>query len=113
MQDRAITAIGKLELASKKDLEPYQLYVENMFPGQDYNMLHAVFQVDIDPKTQVPTLSLFSHADLDVVSEKNYERYLYRKGSARGGDITFTTKAGDIEKKLNTFLESIEARRFP
>ena len=107
MQDRAITAIGKLELVSKKELEPYQLYVENMFPGQDYYMLLAVFQIHTDSETQEISVQ-FLRADLDLVSELNYEQFLYRKGSARGGDITFTTKAGDIDKKLKTFVKQLK-----
>lgn len=106
MQDRAITAIGKLELASKQNLEPYQLYVENMFPGQDYHMLNAVFEIESGQGRKEPKVS-FLYADLDKVSELNYEQYLYRKGSSRGGDITFTTKAGDLEKKLNSFLKQL------
>jgi len=39
MQDKAIAAIGALQLKKNKDLEPVDLYIENMFPGKDYQML--------------------------------------------------------------------------
>lgn len=38
MQDRAIAAIGEWQLETKKDLEPVDLYIENMFQGKDYQM---------------------------------------------------------------------------
>ena len=45
MQDKAIAAIGKLQLQDKKDLEPVDLYIENMFPGKDWQMLLLVFEI--------------------------------------------------------------------
>ncbi len=36
MQDRAIAAIGQWQLEENKDLEPVDLYIENMFPGKDW-----------------------------------------------------------------------------
>jgi hypothetical protein len=32
MQDKAIAAIGEWQLEESKDLEPVDLYLENMFP---------------------------------------------------------------------------------
>ena len=47
MQDRAIAAIGEWQLQEfkKKNLEPVDLYIENMFPGKDYKMLLLVFEI--------------------------------------------------------------------
>lgn len=38
MQDRAIAAIGEWQMETKKALEPVDLYIENMYPGKDYQM---------------------------------------------------------------------------
>ncbi len=43
MQDKAIAAIGHWQLEQNKDLKPVDLYVENMFPGKDWQMLLLVF----------------------------------------------------------------------
>lgn len=49
----------------------------------------------------------------------DFKKYAYRKGSARGGDITFTTKAGNIKKKfavvkkqLNNVIEVAQNENF-
>ena len=102
MQDRAIAAIGKLEMGKLTYNQPYQFFVENMFPGRDYKMLLAVFEV---LKEDGEISAELKQVDIDVVGEGTYQRYLYRKGSSRGGDITITTKAGDLEKKLGNFLK--------
>ncbi len=47
----------------------------------------------------------FRNIDPQKVSIQNFQKYAYRKGSARGGDLTFTTKFGDIEKKFRTLVE--------
>ncbi|WP_338876715.1 TIGR02556 family CRISPR-associated protein [Spirosoma sp. SC4-14] len=101
MQDKAIAAIGKLALQASGQVEPYKLYVQNMFPGVNYDMIVAIFSLN----EQDGKLScLFEGVDVEKVSETTYPKYLYRGGSPRGGDITFTTKAGDLSKKLNTLL---------
>ena len=38
-------------------------------------------------------------------NQDNYQQYAYRKGSPRGGDITFTTKFGDLNKKLSVLTK--------
>ena len=45
MQDRAIAQIGHWQLELNKDLDPVDLYIENMFPGKDYQMLLLVFEI--------------------------------------------------------------------
>ncbi len=103
MQDRAIAAIGKLEMSKLTYSQPYQFFVENMFPGKDYKILLAVFEIVTD---QGVTSAAFKQVDIDLVGESTSHRYLYRKGSARGGDITVSTKAGDLGKKLDNLLRA-------
>lgn len=103
MQDRAIIEIGRLRLEElkKANKQPYQFFIQNMFPKKaDYDMVSMVFDIDKDFQCA------FREADMDKVSEKNYESFAYRKGSARGGDITFTTKFGDINKKFKVLLNN-------
>ena len=98
MQDKAIIEIGKLK--GGKTVKPYQNFIGNLFPGKNYNMILAVFNFS---KNKEGYNCEFDKIDYEKVSEKNYLKYAYRKGSARGGDITFTTKFGDIDKKFKTF----------
>lgn len=97
MQDRAVTEIGKLELIRNADLKPYQQYVEEITPGKVCTMALVVFE-----KSGGQTR--YKNIDVVKVNEDNYQKFAYRKGSARGGDITFTTKFGDIDKKLYVLL---------
>ncbi|MEO1628536.1 MAG: TM1802 family CRISPR-associated protein, partial [Bacteroidota bacterium] len=99
MQDKAIIEIGKLK-GAKKEL-PFQNFVDNLFPEVDnYVMLEVVF---VFSTAHEGFDCRFREVDLVNVSTKNYSRYAYRKGSARGGDVTFTTKMGDVDKKFRTF----------
>lgn len=101
MQDKAVAAIGRLALQKSGQAEPYQLYVENMFPGAgvNYDMLLAVFSFTTENNQMV---CHFTGVDTEKVSETSYQKYVYRKGGSNGGDVTFTTKTGDLSKKLNT-----------
>jgi CRISPR-associated protein Csh1 len=99
VQDRAIVEIGKLELEKQVDLKPYQLYVEEITPGKVCSMAVVLFEQNEDKL-------LFKHVDYAKVNEENFQRFGYRKGSARGGDITFTTKFGDLEKKFGVLLNT-------
>jgi len=100
MQDRAITAIGRLELDKSDQQEPYEIFVQNMFPGKNYDVLLLVFSIDkIDDSYQCT----LDKVDVEKVSDKTYPKYAYRKGSARGGDITFTTKMSNVPTKFKTF----------
>lgn len=104
MQDKAIVEIGKIALKEMDNKEPYELYIQNMFPDKEnYDMILAVFELKSEGEKLNCT---FKNVDIQNVSETNCLKYAYRKGSARGGDITFTTKFGDIEKKLNTLVEN-------
>ncbi len=44
MQDTAIAAIGRLQLKRMKDLEPVDLYIQNMYPGKEFEMILIVFE---------------------------------------------------------------------
>ena len=100
MQDKAIAAIGRWQLEEKKNLEPVDLYIENMFPGKDWQMLLLIFEIT---ETNGELSCNYKGIDIEKVSADNegYRKYAYRKGSARGGDVTFTTKLGfPVDKKL-------------
>ena len=104
MQDRAIVQIGKIALQELGDKEPYQLFIQNMFPDKEnYKMIMPVFEITTGVKEYTCT---YRNVDIENVSRLNYLKYAYRKGSARGGDITFTTKFGDIEKKFRTLVDN-------
>lgn len=106
MQDRAIAAIGEWQLDTKKDLEPVDLYIENMFPGKDYQMLILIFEI-IDYAGK--RICNYHGIDIEKVSaeNKNYRKFAYRKGSARGGDTTPTTKiSSPVDKKIKGINET-------
>ncbi len=98
MQDKAIIEIGKLK--GQRFEDSYQNFVSNLFPSKNYDMILAVFSLK---KEENNLVCEFEKIDVEQVSEKSFLKYAYRKGSARGGDITFTTKFGDIDKKFKTF----------
>jgi len=102
MQDKLIVQIGKIKMPVFE--EGYQFFIQNMFPGENYEMLTADFLLD---NTAGAWVCSFAGVDIDSVSSTNYLRYAYRKGSSRGGDITFTTKSGDFEKKLGAIQKQV------
>ncbi len=109
MQDKAIAAIGEwqLEERKRKSLEPVDLYIENMFSGKDYQMLLLVFEIIINDNGEL--ICEYKGIDIEKVSteKEEYRKYAYRKGSARGGDITFTTKiSSPVDKKINGIKET-------
>lgn len=99
MQDRAITDIGKLEFKKNVELKPYELFTQEPYPNKVCKMLLIEFQ-------QIEGKISFKGIDYQNVNDQNYSQYAYRKGAARGGDITFTTKFGDLDKKLNTLVNN-------
>jgi len=104
MQDKAIIEIGKLQLKEMGNKQPFEFFIQNMFPNKDnYDMIVMVFEVN---NQEDQFICSFKEVDIQKVSEKNFEKYAYRKGSSRGGDITFTTKFGDVEKKLKTLVDN-------
>lgn len=115
MQDRAIAAIGEWQLQKNKDLEEVDLYIENMFPEKDYQMLLLVFEID---NTDGILNCEYKGIDIERVSSDNedYRKYAYRKGtSGRAGDVTITTKL-TLNKLKNIkdfqFKKLISSKRF-
>ena len=106
MNDRSISEIGHWQLEQKSFLDPVDLYIENLFPGKDYQVLLMVFEI-IDNKGELQCQ--YRGIDIEKVRKdsSSYRKYAYRKGSARGGDVTFTTKLGNPpDKKLNNIKEA-------
>lgn len=90
MQDKAIAQIGHWQLEQNKDIDPVDLYIENMFPGKDYQMMLLVFEIISD--NEVLTCR-FEKMDLQVVGKDSdsFRKYAYRSGTPNGGDITLST----------------------
>ena len=114
MQDKAIAAIGEWQLQEfkKKNLEPVDLYIENMFPGKDYQILLLVFEI-INNEGELKCE--YKGIDIEKVSceKEDFRKYAYRKGAARGGDITFTTKLSNpVDKKIKTLKETTFKKLF-
>ncbi len=108
MQDKAIAAIGQWQLENKQDLAPVDLYIENMFPGKDYQILLLVFEITKVGDTLKCRLK--DEIDIEKVGKDTevYKKFAYRKGSGRGGDITFTTKLSlPVDKKIKTVKDLI------
>ncbi len=99
MQDTAIVEIGKIKGTIREKL--HENYIENMFPKEDnFDMILAVFSLS---KKEEEWVCTFKGIDASICNSNNYLQFAYRKGSARGGDITFTTKFGDMDKKFKVF----------
>lgn len=103
MQDKSIVQIGKVKMPKVEN--DFEYFIQNMFPGENYEMLTADFLLK---KAEGNWTCEFTGIDLKEASSKNYSIFAYRKGSSRGGDITFTTKSGDFEKKLRTVQKQAE-----
>lgn len=106
MQDKAIASIGKWQMEVKKDIEPVDLFVENMFPDKDYHLLMLIFKIEHGGDTRN---CRYTGIDIEKVSKgsERYFKYAYRKGSARGGDITLTTKiSSPVNKKIKGINET-------
>jgi CRISPR-associated protein Csh1 len=106
MQDRAIAAIGKWQMEKKKNLEQVDLYIENMFPGKDYQILLLLFEIQNNDSNPECT---YKGIDIEKVRSDGdgFRKYAYRKGtSGRAGDVTITTKL-TIKK-----LDNIKDKQF-
>ncbi len=106
MQDKAIAQIGHWQLEQNKDLDLVDLYIENMFPGKDYQMLLLLFEITSD---EGELSCNYKGIDIEKVGRDSfsYRKYAYRKGSARGGDVTISTKLSfPADKKLQNIKEA-------
>ena len=98
MQDKAIAQIGWWQLDKNRDLDKVDLYIENMFPGKDYQMLLLVFEIT---SINGELTCAFKNFDLSPVSKDSdsYRKYAFRSGTPNGGDVTFSTKISIAKKK--------------
>ncbi|MEK7719383.1 MAG: TIGR02556 family CRISPR-associated protein [Bacteroidota bacterium] len=106
MQDKAIAQIGHWQLEQNKELDPVDLYIENMFPGKNYQMLLLVFEIT---GNNGELTCVYKGIDIEKVGKTSisYRKYAYRKGSSRGGDITISTKLSfPADKKLQNIKEA-------
>ncbi len=106
MQDKAIAQIGHWQLEQNRDLDPVDLYIETLFPGKDYQMLLLVFEIT---SNNGELACEYKGIDIEKVKKDStrYRKYAYRKGSARGGDVTITTKLSNpADKKLQNIKEA-------
>jgi len=106
MQDKAIAQIGHWQLEKNKELDPVDLYIENMFPGKDFQMLLLVFKITNDNGILA---CAYKGIDIEKVGKESnsYRKYAYRKGSSRGGDITISTKLSfPADKKLQNIKDA-------
>lgn len=97
MQDKIVVDIGRIAMKTKGNLEPYQLFVQDVFPDKDnYIVIVTIFKYTHEGL-------LLDRVDIENGNKKTFLKYGYRKGSSRGGDITITTKVSEtFDKKLNT-----------
>ena len=105
MQDKAIAQIGKYALSKQAEQEPYLLYVQNLQPNRDFQMLWI--EVELNRNEENSWTVIYRGIDFQRFGEDNYQLYGYRNGSSRGGDITFTTKYGDPSKKIPSILNNL------
>ena len=106
MQDKAIAQIGHWQLEQNRDLDPVDLYIENMFPGKDYQMFLLVFEITGDNEKLACT---YKGIDIEKVKKDStsFRKYAYRKGSSRGGDVTLSTKLSNpADKKIQNIKEA-------
>ena len=104
MQDRALAAIGNWHLEKLKNLPLVDLYIENMYPGEDYQIILLVFEFE---SINGELICKYKGIDIEKVSgeKDDYRKYAYRKGSSKVGDFTFTTKiSSPSEKKISTMI---------
>jgi len=114
MNDRAVTALGNIYRQDLQAKEDWELYAENMFPGDQHMIISPVFKILHNDTT---TNISFSHTDIRPYSDISYKKYAYRKGASNGGDITVTTKFGSFDdentyrnKKIDTILNFVIPR---
>jgi CRISPR-associated protein Csh1 len=97
MQDKIVVDIGRIAMKSKGNLQPFQLFVQDVFPDKEnYVVIVTIFKSTHEGL-------LLDRVDIENGNKKTFLKFGYRKGSSRGGDITITTKVSEtFDKKLNT-----------
>lgn len=105
MQDKIVADIGHIAISKMGGLEPYQFFVQDAFPEKDnYPVVLGVFVVDEDNRLS------YKGIDIENASSKSFQKYGYRKGSSRGGDITLTTK---MSEAFATKLRTLKINQLP
>ena len=99
----AIMQIGNWCKKNKPASDPINDFIQN--PNEKGN-IHKVFTIILN---QANGKYLYDKINVEEFTETKIYQYLYRRGSARGADITPTSKfAGDMEKTFNNkILKSI------
>jgi len=99
----SIMKIGSWCKKSEPASDPINDFIQN--PNEKGN-IHKVFTIILN---QANGKYLYDKINVEEFTETKIFRYLYRRGSARGADITPTSKfAGDMEKTFkNKILKSI------
>ena len=78
-----------------------------MFPNADnYLLILVIFEFNNENNSNTVSIKCIENRNTST-EENNYLKYCYRKGSARGGDITFTTKLSDPSKKFDGWLAQL------
>ena len=105
MQDKIVADIGRIAIKKKGGLDPYQLFVQDAFPDKsNYPVILGIFSVDEDFQIS------FDKIDIENANGRNFHKYGYRKGSSRGGDITFSTK---MSEAFATKLRTLKVNQLP
>lgn len=105
MQDKIVADIGRIAITKMGGLEPYQFFVQDAFPEKDnYPVVLGAFAVDENNRVS------YKGIDIENASRKSFQKYGYRKGSPRGGDITFSTK---MSEAFATKLRTLRINQLP
>lgn len=105
MQDKIVADIGHIAIRKRGGLEPYQFFIQDAFPDKaNYPVVIGIFSVG-----ENYTVS-YKGVDIENASQKNFQKYGYRKGSSRGGDITFSTK---MSESFVTKLRTLKVNQLP
>ncbi len=110
MEEIIIANIGKANAYNDYQYQ-YQKYVQEIYPNSDYKVILLEFTI-IEKNETFLVDSIDVNIENNSPDNDSYLKYCYRKGSANGGDITHTTKLGDLKdftKKLNT-LKKVNAK---
>lgn len=99
--NESITRLSGAEKLKMTDLDFYEQFIEHPFPKKS-KCAAILITFKIENK-----IGRYTGLTTEILSAKNFRDYGYRKGSSRGGDITFTTKfSSGVDKKLNTIINN-------
>ncbi|NUM72122.1 MAG: hypothetical protein HUU43_14850, partial [Ignavibacteriaceae bacterium] len=114
MNDKALAALGEVFKSELNVSENWELYAENLFPDNEHKVITVLFTADGE-KGKISVN--YKGTDISPYDNSSYRKYLYRRGSPNGGDITPTTKFSGIDsaetlksKKVDTILNNVLRR---